>query len=248
MPGTAKRYYLLDGIRGFAVVNMVVFHFLYDVFMIYGRDPNWYGQTAVRLWQQSICWTFILISGFVWSWGKTGNLKRGCILNLWGFLISLVTLLVTPQEAVWFGILNFIGCAILLLAMFEKGIEKIPPVLGTAVSFFLFLLCRRIQYGTIGLGEYVIAEVPDFLYGIAILTPFGFPFPDFRSSDYFPVLPWIFLYLCGFFLSKILMEKSWWKRIAQYKVPVLSGLGRKAIWVYLIHQPVCMLLCGIFFS
>ena len=35
-----KRYELIDGIRGLAMVNMVIFHFLYDVFIIYGRDPG----------------------------------------------------------------------------------------------------------------------------------------------------------------------------------------------------------------
>ena len=43
-----KRYELIDGIRGLAMVNMVIFHFLYDVFIIYeeiragmaGREPS----------------------------------------------------------------------------------------------------------------------------------------------------------------------------------------------------------------
>ena len=31
-----KRYDLIDSIRGFAVINMVAFHALYDIFIIYG--------------------------------------------------------------------------------------------------------------------------------------------------------------------------------------------------------------------
>jgi len=34
MEAQKKRYYLVDGIRGVAIVNMVVFHFLYDVFTL----------------------------------------------------------------------------------------------------------------------------------------------------------------------------------------------------------------------
>ena len=33
-----SRYFLVDGIRGLAVVNMVIFHFLYDIFIVYGQD------------------------------------------------------------------------------------------------------------------------------------------------------------------------------------------------------------------
>ncbi len=39
MEARKKRYCLIDGIRGFAVVNMVVFHFLYDVFIVYWEEP-----------------------------------------------------------------------------------------------------------------------------------------------------------------------------------------------------------------
>lgn len=41
-----KRFYLIDGIRGLAIVNMVLFHFLYDVFILYGRQPDWYARTG----------------------------------------------------------------------------------------------------------------------------------------------------------------------------------------------------------
>lgn len=29
------RYYFVDGIRGVAIINMVIFHFLYDVYIVY---------------------------------------------------------------------------------------------------------------------------------------------------------------------------------------------------------------------
>ena len=50
--------------------------------MAFGKDPGWYFRIGPHIWQQSICWSFILISGFVWSWGKKKNLRRG----QWRFL------------------------------------------------------------------------------------------------------------------------------------------------------------------
>ena len=93
-----KRFYLIDGIRGLAIVNMVLFHFFYDVFILYGRQPDWYARTGTFFWQQAICWTFLLISGMVWPMGRKGNLKRGLLLNFWGLVISAVTCVAEPRQ------------------------------------------------------------------------------------------------------------------------------------------------------
>lgn len=241
---TAKeRYFLVDGIRGIAIINMVVFHFLYDVFIVYGKNPSWYGLKEIHIWQQVICQTFIFISGFVWVWGIEGNLWRGLRFNLYGFLISFITWFVIPSEAIWFGILNFMGCAVLLMFPLRKILKKVPHVPGFAICLFLFILCKQIQYGHIGIGKLVQIQMPDILYSMKILTPLGFPFLGFRSSDYFPILPWMFLYLCGYFCNGIFMKYEKWQKMARYKIPVLSLLGSRTIWIYLVHQPVSMLIC-----
>ena len=78
---TKTRYYLVDALRGLALINMVLYHFSYDIFVIYGQSPDWLGSTAAFLWQQGICWSFILISGFSWRFGAANSLKRGLLLN-----------------------------------------------------------------------------------------------------------------------------------------------------------------------
>ena len=245
--GTEKtRYYLVDGIRGVAIINMAVFHFLYDVFIVYGKNPIWYGLPAIHIWQQMICQTFIVISGFVGQWGMEGNLRRGLRFNLYGLIITLVTLIVIPSETIWFGILNFMGCAVLLMFPLRKMMKRISPAWGLGICFVLFVLCKRIQYGTIGIGGGM--QVPAIFYAIKILTPFGFPYPGFKSSDYFPMLPWMFLYLCGYFFHEIFMEHDTWKTVARYKVPVLSAIGSRTIWIYLLHQPVSMLICSLIYA
>lgn len=241
------RYYFIDGIRGIAIINMILFHFLYDVYIIYEKYPTWYNLPAIHIWQQMICWTFIFISGFSWTWGKRRNFQRGIILNLFGLLISLITLLLIPTQVIWFGILNFMGCAILLILFLEKTLNKIPATYGMGICFLLFLLCKEIQFGQIGIPGLLQIHVLNLLYEIKILTPFGFPFKGFSSSDYFPIFPWIFLYLCGFYFKKIFMEHDTWQKYAQYKLPVLSTLGSKTIWIYLFHQPLSMFVCFLIF-
>ncbi len=245
MDKNRQRFYLIDALRGLAIVNMVLFHFLYDVFIVYGKDPSWYSKPLSHIWQQWICQTFILVSGFVWQWGIQTNLRRGILINLCGFVITVVTLVAMPSEAVWFGILNFIGCAVLLLIPLHKIIKTVPALFGLGISLLLFILFRHVQSGVIGIGTFIQIQVPQFLYSLKILTPFGFPFPGFSSSDYFPILPWFFLYLCGYFGGRIFMAHPSWHRAAGCKIPVLSAIGTKSIWIYMIHQPVCMLICHI---
>ena len=241
-----RRYHLIDALRGLALLNMLGMHFLYDVNVVFGREPTWYLRPAVFLWQQYICWSFILIAGFSFHWGRRGNLKRGLLLNVLGLVITAVTLVAVPSEAIWFGILNFMGCAILLTIPLERGLKKLPPTLGLALCFALFLLFHHVESGILGLGAFSV-RLPAALYRYRILAPLGFPDAHFRSSDYFPMLPWYFLFLCGWFLGVLFQRHESWQRAARIKIPLLSAVGRKTIWVYMLHQPILMGLCMLLF-
>ncbi len=243
-----KRFYLIDGIRGFAIINMILYHFLYDVFVLYIDRSDQFFQPITFVWQQFICWSFILISGMSWHFGKKDNLKRGLLLNFWGLVISFVTYFVSPQTVIWFGILNFIGSAVLLMIVLDKLFAKIPPVIGITISFILFLLFRNIQQGILGMTEYPLLTLPGWLYDCKILTPLGFPFPGFHSSDYFPLLPWFFLFCTGYFFWNIIKGKEIPQKILSFKIPVLSQIGVYSFWIYLLHQPVIILICTLLFG
>ena len=38
---SSTRYSLIDALRGFALVNMLAFHFLYDFFVVCGDNYSW---------------------------------------------------------------------------------------------------------------------------------------------------------------------------------------------------------------
>lgn len=38
----AQRYALIDGIRGLAIVNMILYHAIWDLVYLYGFDWQWY--------------------------------------------------------------------------------------------------------------------------------------------------------------------------------------------------------------
>ena len=247
------RWHLIDGIRGLAIVNMIAFHFLFDWHEIFHGNTEWYWSMPVRIWQQWICCTFILVAGFSWTWGKRNNLKRGLFLNACGCLISLVMWLFLPEEAIWFGILNFYGCAVLLTIPAEKFLRSVPPLFGLAAAGILFVLTRDLQLGYIGLPGYPLLRLPEILYRWKPMTVLGFPFPGFRSSDYYPMLPWYFLFLCGFALHRLAsmlpagteQAKPSLPAVLRCRIPFLSELGTKSIWIYMLHQPVCYLAAAL---
>ena len=242
-----RRWHLIDALRGFALLNMLGMHFLYDVNVIFAREPRWYLRPEVRLWQQYICWSFILIAGFSFCWGRRNNLRRGLLLKLCGFLITAVTLIAVPEEAIWFGILNFMGCAVLLTIPLERTLRRLPPLTGLALSLLLFFFFRHVESGYVGFGGLLRIQLPRALYTCRVLTPLGFPSPDFRSSDYFPLLPWLFLFFAGFQLFRFFETRPALRRLARIKIPLLSDIGRHTLWIYLLHQPLLMGLCMLLF-
>lgn len=243
-----ERYRLVDGLRGLAIVNMILYHFCYDAFVIRGLDPGWIARPGAYLWQQGICWTFIFLSGFSWHFSRNHNLRRGLVISLCGLIVTLVTLIAVPTEAIWFGVLTFIGCAVPLTVPLHGALEKVPAPAGMALCFAAFLLLKNLQRGYLGLGSLELFQVPQALYTVKLLTPLGLPYPGFRSSDYFPLFPWYFLFLTGYFFFPLFQRHELWRRAARAPVPVLSAIGQRSLWIYLIHQPLCLLLSMLLFG
>ncbi|MBS6398242.1 MAG: DUF1624 domain-containing protein [Clostridiales bacterium] len=234
-----ERYFLLDALRGLTLISMIAYHAMFDLVELYGMPVGWFWSLPGYIWQQSICWTFILLSGFCWSLGKA-PLKRGAMISLCGLVITAVTRLFMPSQAVYFGILTFTGAAMLALIPLEKTLQRIPPAAGTAVSALLFFLTRNINSGYWGFEALELGQVPEGWYQNGVMTFLGFPGEGFSSGDYFSFLPWIFLYLVGYFLYGIFMKREWIRRKLRSRSRILEGIGRHTLPIYMLHQPVLL--------
>lgn len=229
------RLYLLDTVRGITLLSMILYHTLWDLVYIYGVNLPWYRNTVGYVWQQSICWTFILLSGFCAGLGRN-KLKRGITVFAGGVAVSLVTYLFMRENLVVFGILTFMGTAMIFVALTEKIPIKINAFLGIIVSSSVFFILRNINNGWLGFENLKILRIPDFLYKNYITAFFGFPHSEFFSTDYFPFFPWIFLFLTGYFLYKII-EKHKERLFSKGKLLPFSFMGRHSLIIYLLHQP-----------
>ena len=242
-----KRFETLDSIRGIAVVSMVLFHLMYDINEIFTNNTSWSSDPLVHLWQRSICFTFIIVSGFVWSYGKRHALKRGLFLSAVGIGVTAVTLLFMPDAPIIFGVMSFFGCAVLLMKPAEKLLCHVRPYIGALLSTALFLLTENISYGSVKVFGHVLCKLPRVLYSSELGIPFGFIPKGFFSSDYYPLFPWIFLYFFGYFLERAIGKSRFFEKIGHIKVPVFSFVGRHAVLIFIIHQPICYCLCMLIF-
>ena len=58
-----SRMWLPDALRGLALLNMLAYHGMYDWVYVFGHESSWYNIWApgCHVWQQYICWSFILL-------------------------------------------------------------------------------------------------------------------------------------------------------------------------------------------
>ena len=106
---------------------------------------------------------------------------------------------------------------------------------GLVLSFALFWLFREINNGVLSFGDLFYAAVPETLYANLFTAYLGFPPAGFRSSDYFPILPWLFLFWTGYFLYRLCPNGP---RRTFPKIPVVTWMGRHSLIIYMLHQPL----------
>lgn len=240
-----KRYELIDSLRGFAIINMVVFHTLYDIFMIYGNGTFFSSQWCA-VWERFICVSFIIISGVSFNFSHH-TVRNGIIVSLCGFLVTIVTTVALPSQAIWFGILNLLGISMLICSALKNLINSTPPVLGAITSFLIYAVTYGVPNGYIGFLNFPIIELPQVLYACKYLSFIGFRSSDFVSSDFFSIIPWLFLYIFGIFLWRIIKNKNADKYF-YIKIPLLNTIGRYSLVIYLAHQPIIMLVMTLIFG
>ena len=241
MSGEGKRphYGLLDTVRGVCILSMVAYHGMYDLVDIFGLPSAWYTGLPGYIWQQSICWTFILLSGMCWQLSRR-HVKRGLLLVGCGAAITLITWLVMPSQRILYGVLNLLGLSALLLIPLDKVFRKIPAWAGLVGALLLFALTKNVSRGSLGFEGLVLCQLPRWLYATDLLAVVGFPSPSFWSTDYFPLLPWFFLFCAGYFLWSLLDTSPRAKELLRPGLRPLSFLGRHSLAIYLIHQPALM--------
>jgi uncharacterized membrane protein len=236
IPKIGARLWEVDALRGLAVVAMIFFHFMWDLwfYRLTYEDvvgPAW--QTFAR----GIGSTFIFVLGLsvtldysrttakgLDTWART--IKRGLLIFGCGLLVSIGTYFFVGNEWVRFGILHHAGAAIILAYFFMR----LPAVLVGLIGLAMIALGSFLS-GQPGPSEW--------------LVPFGLVPPGLNMVDYYPLLPWFGVALLGVAFGKTAYANG----ARKFSLPELGNiapirllrfLGRHSLAVYLVHQLVLM--------
>lgn len=241
------RYTVLDVLRGVAIVAMILYHTLWDLVFVFGVSIPLFHSESAHIFQLAIRWAFILISGFSFSLGRK-RFKRAITVLGASAGITLVTWIFMPDEIIIWGVLSLLGLSMLLTIPLDRLFRKLNPFVGFFLSLLLLLFTYGTSYGFWGIGGIQLFNLPEFLYANNFTAIFGFCPIGFYSSDYVPILPWIFVFWMGYFLYFIFEKYGLLRYLSAFSVKPLELLGRHALIVYLAHQPVVYALLYLIFN
>lgn len=237
---------LLDAVRGVAILAMVFYHALYDLTAIFGVHIPLFAYLEPL--EPPFAGAFILLAGLSCRFSHN-NVRRALRVLALAAAVTAATVLFLPDEAIWFGILHFMGVAILLYIPCQRLLNYTPmsislPVLGT-----LFALTYTLpSSGVFGIPGLFGAVLPTEWFSTPFLFWLGFPNPTFASADYFPLLPWLFLFLIGAVLGTPVKEHRLPNWFYTMRVPVLAAAGRNTLLIYALHQPILYGLMSLIFA
>ncbi len=228
-----KRICLLDEIRGAAVLCMIFYHTFYTLATIFSIPFAYRVLAIFEPIDPYFATIFIVISGIVSQLSRS-NLKRGLKLAAVSVVVTLVTYFLFPQDVILFGILHFLAFAMIWYGLTAKWREKIPLWLGLTACAVLTFCFAWVEHGKFA----AVLPLPAVLYKTNLLFPLGMYSETFYSADYFPILPWIFVFLFGTYLGRLAKAGKFPAFTYKSRVPFLSFIGKHALWIYILHQPV----------
>jgi uncharacterized membrane protein len=220
---------LIDALRGFAVAQMIVYHFIYDlnhfgwVQLAMTRDQPWVG------WRTAIVSQFLLLVGvslvlrLAHKPGGRDFWRRWAQVAAAAALVSAGSWLMFGPRFIYMGILHFIAAALIIARPLAPLREW--NLLLAAAAFVAWLLSR----------DPACNAMPANILGFVTVKP--------RTEDYVPLFPWLAAVLAGLGLGSLWQRRAFalapaWQRLNARPPRLLVWLGTWALTVYLVHQPI----------
>ena len=216
-----QRIPLIDVLRGLAVLLMVIHHFLYDLVAFCGA-PGWLFSNPVFDFLHFVfAGLFILLSGVSSNFSRS-NVKRGLKALACALVITAVT--VVMDMPILFGVLHLLGTCMVLYGLTRPLWEKLPFWVVPAVSLLGLVLTGDMVGG--------VSSESRWLWML------GWTYEGFVSTDYFPLLPWVFVFLLGTWAGKYIKAGRMPAWFYGADCPPLAAVGRHSLVIYVLHQPV----------
>jgi len=242
-----KRFWEIDALRGVAIVMMVTYHLLWDLWAFRVTPDIVLYAGFWKYFQRSCAALFLILVGIsltisyhraMEAGGPKGLYKkfllRGAFVFSLGMAITIVLWAVRKFTGlslhVEFGILHLIGFSI-----------------AVAYPFIRYQWINLILWAVFFVAGYFIQTVHvDTVWLVWLgLTPTGY-----APVDFFPVIPYFGVVLLGIFLGNTLYPAGTrafllpdWS--TELPVRFLDTLGKHSLLIYMVHQPILLALLAI---
>ncbi len=222
---------IVDLVRGVAIVQMIAYHFIYDL-TYFGwlhfqmiEEPGWIA------WRNAIVSQFVLVVGIGAGLGQAAGRSGARFWRRWGqiaasaALVSAASFWLFGARMIWFGILHFVALALLLA-------RPLPARAGVNLA---------IGAATLGVGLFV----HDAWFDPPWVDWIGLAADKPPTEDYVPLLPWFGLVAIGLGLTALWRKRAFalppsLQRLQSPPARALRWLGTWPLTIYLVHQPIMM--------
>lgn len=223
----SQRIFTLDLMRTLAIVLMVIFHFIYDLKFFAYVDWNTPDGEGWRSFRHVILILFFLCLGasLHLSHGKKIRWKKFFIrllqIAISALAITIMSLVMFPNNYIYFGVLHFIAFASLVCIGFASR-----PTLSILIGLVIIALYQ--------------AGVVSGLWPFTSIRPY---LPSY-SNDYVGIFPWLGVVFLGIGLG----ATNWFKSDPLHRWNIHQSLalpGQHSLVIYLVHQPLFFGLFGL---
>lgn len=223
-----QRLPLIDGLRGFALCLMLVYHLAFDLVWFrviradFNNDPFWLGLRGIIVALFLALVGVSLVLAHRAHPGLGAFWRRVAIIAACAVLVSTASYLTFRQTFITFGILHCIALSSVLawplvrhpLPALIAGIAIVAIGVGLRLAFF---------------------DVP-WLNWVGMMTHKP------ATEDYVPLVPWLGVVLIGVAAGGWLARNEYrtLQPLSRAAPAWLNWLGRHSLLVYMVHQPVLL--------
>jgi uncharacterized membrane protein len=200
---------------------MVTFHIAYDLNEYAGININcvsgfwyWVGKTSAL--------TFIFLAGISSGFSKN-TIRRGIKVLAYAMVITIFTYVFFKEQYVRFGILHLLGMGMVFF-----------PLLNRMNSVYLIMSSIIIAVITIPLKNSTVST--------CLLLPLGAMYKGFDTLDYYPLIPYLSVFITGIVAYKLYYYKK--RSLFKFKLEnnYISMISKNSLAIYMIHQPVIVMI------
>lgn len=216
-----NRIFEIDFLRVIAICLMIIFHLVYDLNEFAGIQINYEAPLWYYIGKASAI-TFIFVAGISSGFSRKPYI-RGFKVLAFGMIITIITYFFDKSQYIRFGILHFLGVSMILFSVLNR-FKKWQLII-------LSIIC--LAMGTISANSIV---------STFLLIPFGFMYSGFNSMDYYPIFPYLSVFILGILAFKIYYYKGKSLFNLNYSTKFIKFVSSNSLIIYLIHQPVFLLI------